>query len=278
MYEALSKIGHWQTDPKVAGLAYLAHFGAIEVVGNDALTFLQGQLSCDLTKLHADEYMLGAFCNPKGRIITLQFVQATDNGFHLLMTRDCISIFIESITKYAVFSKVEIRDISDDWHLLAALDNERKLPSFYKIAKNETLSDHVQALCSQYRLLTNEAWRAKAICAGLPVIYAQTSLLFTPHDIDVPEWGGVSFEKGCYVGQEIVARMHHLGKRKKHLHYQTCATAARYQLGDKIYDANDKLLGTVLDSVMDAGKQYVLASLNTALTSETQWVACAEIK
>ncbi len=145
--------------------------------------FLQGQLTCDMKTLSTTP-VLAAHCNPKGRIISLFWIYRYQGGVLLQMPADLVDIAIEHLNKYRVFFKATIEKI----------DAPRELP---------------EAL-----ILT----RAQKIEQKIPSIYAASSEIFLPHRINLTEFAGLSFHKGCYTGQEIIARMEFRGEIKHHLY------------------------------------------------------------
>lgn len=191
----------------------------IKVAGKDAESFLQGQLSCDIKKVTTDKPQLGAHCNIKGRVESLFELFKIDDDFYLLMPTSIIQHALALLKKYAIFSKVELTIVTP-----------------YDITLPQTVPDEF------------EDWRLKQIESGIPTLFPETIALFLPHDINLVELDAVSFTKGCYLGQEIVARMQHLGKPKRHM----VKMAMNAQPGDIIDE------GVVVDSV--AGVALVVTS------------------
>jgi folate-binding protein YgfZ len=179
-------------------------YATIACLGPDAETFLQGQLSCDMRNVFsAPKLTLACYCNLKGRIIAAPYVYAVPDGFHLLIPADLVQIFLASLQRVVVFSKAKLTDISSEYPISCMLGQpEFPIAPGIGFGQEEAPS---------------QAWQARCIELGLPVIGKAQSGLFLPHDIDMVKLGAVSFSKGCYVGQEIIARMHYKGKLKKHL-------------------------------------------------------------
>lgn len=150
----------------------------IVVSGPDAEKFLQGQLTCDVRQVTA-EPSLAAHCNAKGRVMSLFRIQRKDDTFQLLVPEDMVESTYTQLKKYAVFSKVKLDILNDE--------------------------------------IVDPAWHLRDIKAGIPRLYPQTIGEFLPHDINLVKLGAVSFAKGCYTGQEIIARMQNRGKLKKYL-------------------------------------------------------------
>lgn len=187
--------------------------GLLKVSGRDAHKLLQGQLTCDVNDLSPTQPQLGAHCNPQGRIISLFYLFNYQGDYYLQMPRDMIDIALKALKKYAPFFKVELTDASDESSIIESLGSH--LPTF----------------------LEN----------GVAMIYPETSGVFLPHEINLPQLNGVSFNKGCYTGQEIIARMHYRGKLKNQLHLATCKSRALVR-GNDIFDKNG-IAGKIVDYV-----------------------------
>jgi len=155
--------------------------GWLKVSGIDAKKLLQGQLTCDVDKL-PPEGSLGAHCNPQGRIISLFWLFRIDPDYYLQMPQSLVAIALKALQKYAVFYQVTLSDVSE----------APEMP----FKPTDKYTD---------------------ILSTIPAIYPETSEKFLPHDLNLPLLGAVSFDKGCYTGQEIIARMQYLGKSKNHL-------------------------------------------------------------
>ncbi len=107
---------------------------------------------------------------------------------------------------------------------------------------------------------TSEHWRLLDIQAGMATIYPETSDLFTPQMLNYPALNAVSFSKGCYTGQEVIARTHYLGKAKRHLQYLISSATVLPKPGESLFDAQQQPIGTIIDAAQDAqGKCHVLA-------------------
>lgn len=187
----------------------------IKVSGENSTKFLQGQLTCDITKVGAQNFVplqLGAHCNIKGRVESLFEIFKQDDDYYLLMPSSIIDHAYNLLKKYAAFSKVTLTIIN-----LSEVTLPVELP--------ETFND----------------WRLQQITKGLPTLFPETIGKFLPHDINLPTLNAVSFNKGCYLGQEIVARMQHLGKPKYHMVFKNISGASGEELPDGgiIVDAVD---------------------------------------
>lgn len=232
------------------GMITLTHWGLLEITGPDAKTFLQGQITCHMDNVTPVQGVFAGHCNLKGRLQSLfQIIQIENEAapcYLLIMPREMISPTKQQFKKYALFSKVSFSEKSEampligicsdnnEWSTLApnacltqsvAAGNytvirlQDDLPRFiivcHSLAVYETL---FPALQQNHSMIASGQWEAYDIAAKLPTLYPQTIDTTLPHHANLVALGGISFDKGCYLGQEIIARMHYKGKIKKHLY------------------------------------------------------------
>ncbi len=228
-----------------AFFSVLSHEGVLAVRGPDASKFLQGQLTCNLGYLNANQSSLGARCTPKGRMQSSFRILPDNDGYLLAMARELVEPQLADLRKFAVFSKSTLHNENDDWvrfglaagdGLLVSLgldlpqtadsvtrENGRiavrladgRAELWAKADEAETLRTR---LASQLPETPLNRWTLAQIRAGIGQVTGTTRELFIPQMINLQALGGVSFKKGCYTGQEIVARMQYLGKLKRHLY------------------------------------------------------------
>jgi hypothetical protein len=194
-------------------------FGLIKVAGADAGKLLQGQLTCDIQSLGDNQYQLAAHCNPQGRVISLFYIIHLNNAYYLLMPHNMLDITLSALKKYAVFYKSTLEDASQE------------LTDVLQQIGNPTLFD---------------------VKTGVPRIHPQTSGLFLPHDINLDQLNAISFDKGCYTGQEIIARMQYRGKLKKRMHSTVMTTTDAPQPGA------DHAIGVIVDAMQYDNQCIVL--------------------
>ena len=207
--------------------------GLIELRGQDSIKFLQGQVSCDLHQLSDDKVIRGCHCTPKGRVIFLFSVIAKDNDCLILETHPSIvDTAIASLKKYAVFFKTEITDISDQ-----ALAVEAKLNSLDRLR------------------------------AGMADITSETTDQFIPQMLNLDLLDFISFKKGCYTGQEVVARAHYLGAVKRRMYLLALSTDSVPASGQTLSNSEGKQLGTIVNAeANEQGQVEALAVLSTSGT------------
>lgn len=220
----------------------LTEHGIITIQGADSAKFLQGQLTCDMQELQPGQGQLAAHLNPQGRIISLFFLLKNSDGFYLVLPKDMVTIAIKALQKYAVFYKVKLMDKTDSTSIsITTLNTEDE---GYKIP---ALNLHVY-LSEAKNKTSSSSWKKIFVETGIATIYAKTSGLFLPHDLNLPALGAISFTKGCYTGQEIVARMQYKGKIKKVLHTYTFENTTLPQPGQSVFNDNGGEAGVIIDA------------------------------
>ncbi len=268
-------------------LAPLTDRGVLRVRGADADKLLQGQLTCDLQALAPDATSPGALCDTKGRMFSSFLVhRCSDEDLLLVMHRDLVDTTRQTLGKYAPFYKVELEDASDQWRALGIRSPDpcervaargeacRCLRLEYDRALVLVPAARAQALWTALRAelapLGEPDWERLEIAAGRGEVRPETTGVFIPQMLNLQHTGGVSFRKGCYTGQEIVARMHYLGKLKRRM-YRLALTAAQAPApGTAIENENGKEVGTVVMAVAGDGETQMLAVLTAQAADATQ--------
>lgn len=223
----------------------LSHEGVLAVRGADAGKFLQGQLTCNIDYLSEAKATLGARCTQKGRMQSSFRILLEGDGVLLAMASELIDAQLLDLKKYAVFSKSKLTDESASWVRFGLQDADGALVSLGldlaqatdSVARaNDLIAIRVSPARAELWVRAGQAddvctrlaghlpeaslndWLLGQIRAGIGQVFAQTREEFIPQMINLQAVGGVSFKKGCYTGQEIVARMQYLGKLKRRLY------------------------------------------------------------
>ncbi|MDN7126635.1 tRNA-modifying protein YgfZ [Pseudidiomarina sp. 1APR75-33.1] len=269
--------------------------GIIQVSGPDTESFLQGQFTCDLAQLSENDWLFGAHCDNKGKALSVFRILRYRDGVLIVTSKPSLEASLNQLQKYGVFNKVEIRDATADFQLVGVfgtaaparlaelLDTPLRTPDSNSVSHCEdaevlSLGTHPdQYLCLNRgeSLPTNSDlryWQALEIERGRPTLFSGTIQEFVPQMLNVQALNGISFSKGCYIGQETVARMKYLGKQKRALfrlsgHGKQVATGAtvEQQLGE-----NWRRAGTVINAVNRADQHLdVLAVLPSDIESTT---------
>lgn len=242
-------------------LAPLTHLAILEVSGKDATNFLQGQTTCDIKALVDSQPRLGAYCNAKGRTISTFIIIKQQDNFLLILTSDLIDIVRKKLQMYILRADVQLTDQSDQLCIigihntkLEAQSNLYAYPqlenSFLFISNPEQAIAFSNELIQQQEitLVDKNAWLGLDVQAGIPWLHQETSEDFVPQMLNLDKLDAISFEKGCYTGQEIVARTHYLGKNKRAMYQANCATEVSVTPGCTISEMNEEAssVGTVI--------------------------------
>jgi len=232
-------------------LGRLSQFGLVRFSGPDNLSFLQGQLSNDTNRLMAAAPLLAAYSTPQGRVVAVLHLLPHSSGVMAILPREIVLPTVERLRKYVLRAKVRIEDVSDQFAVfgrngidgfpadgLPAPDAEHAYVERNGIGVAQLGSDRQPSLTNRHWVIGNtqdlatqgivsqpmeeprveHAWRLADIRAGLPQIYAATREMFVAQMLNLDLIDGISFTKGCFTGQEIVARTQHLGRIKRRLH------------------------------------------------------------
>ncbi|MDY0207695.1 MAG: folate-binding protein YgfZ [Pseudomonas sp.] len=284
-----------------ASFTPLNHEGVFAVRGPDAKAFLQGQITCHLAYVSDERSSLGARCTPKGRMLSSFRVLLENDGYLLAMDHDILVAQLAELQKYAVFSKSKLTDDSALWSRFGLYQGDAALTALGIDLPTETNSivHHNQMIAVRVSDILTELWVSadegpclhKRLLNLLPEAPLNTWLLgqirsgighvsmpireqFIPQMLNLPALDAVSFKKGCYTGQEIVARMQYLGKLKRHMYrFQITSTeipAAGTPLlspvhssavGEVVSAARSEhgieLLATALDEAVSDGRIYL---------------------
>lgn len=249
----------------------LDDIGVLHIRGTDAEAFLQGQLSNDVMRLAREGSLLAGFHNPQGRVIALlRLVHAAEHDIFAVLPRELTGLVAQRLGRFILRSKVQISDDSAAWHVRGFVRTDPPRGLAFKLpgepvrsialvpAPAEPLREARPAASASTDAPTpasapRNLWRLLDIAAGLPQIHAQTSELFVAQMLNMDLIDAISFSKGCYTGQEVIARAHYRGRVKRRMQrWRTIAPAAlapgaTAQLADgrtlRIVDAAQRLDG-----------------------------------
>ncbi|MGR7393041.1 tRNA-modifying protein YgfZ [Klebsiella aerogenes] len=273
------------------------------ITGPDGEKYLQGQITADVSHLTADQHLLAAHCDAKGKMWSNLRVFHRDGGLAWIERRSLREAQLTELKKYAVFSKVTIA-ANDDLvllgvagfqaraalaPLLAALPDagkpvvtegvtsllwfEHPAERFLLVTDADTANRVTDALRGEAQLNNSQQWLALNIEAGLPVIDSVNSAQFIPQATNLQALGGISFKKGCYTGQEMVARAKFRGANKRAL-WTLAGTASRVpEAGEDLelkMGDNWRRTGTVLAAVqLDDGSLMVQVVMNNDMEPDS---------
>ena len=200
--------------------ARLSRYGLLSVQGADAREFLHAQLTNDILNLAPERAALAGWCSAKGRLLATFLVIPAPQGFLLQLARDLAPAVAKRLSMFVLRSKVKIADESDAWtqygvwHGLPALTWDGGSVSVpVGSLRHLKIGKSLELHCSR----AEEDWTLEEIRAGRPWISAATQDQFVPQMVNLEQIGGVDFQKGCYPGQEIVARAQYRGEVKRRM-------------------------------------------------------------
>ncbi len=228
-------------------LSDLSHFDLIQFTGEDAQSFLQGQVTCDVSRADSSSASYGGYCNAKGRILASFMLWCDSDGYLMQLPCELRAGIQKRLSMYVLRAKVRLGDASDVMVRLGLAGDEApgliqrifgeiptlrlgvshgkkgsviRLPGerFELIVPLGQAPEVWQDLSREAEPVGTRCWDWLEIRAGIPVILPETQEQFVPQMVNLDTIGGVSFQKGCYPGQEIVARTQYLGKIKRRMY------------------------------------------------------------
>ncbi|KYK73389.1 YgfZ/GcvT domain-containing protein [Aggregatibacter actinomycetemcomitans] len=254
----------------------LEHYTLIEMRGVDAEKYLQGQLTCDVTKLAVGESTLAAHCDPKGKMSALfRLIRQDEQTFYMLLKSELLPSALDQLKKYAVFSKVTFTPL--DWQIIGVagakgIEKCGRISAQIRVEVNDRQPRVI--LLNPTRLsikptAETKAWDLLDIQDGVPGLAAATQLQFIPQALNLQSIEqAISFHKGCYIGQETVARAKYRGANKRALFIFAAQTESLPDIGSPLEMAlgdNWRSTGTITSAVNFHGVLWLQAVLNTPL-------------
>jgi folate-binding protein YgfZ len=259
----------------------------LDVVGTAGHDFLQGQLTCDLRQITPSHMRSGALCNLQGRIVTLMDVIASNDALHLIVSHDLLKKTTRLLEKPALFSRVRLEPNLDYSVYGFAFNNPNDITPFSSILPanrfdvltfdggycynlgdddyifiihNTHLTTFTAPFITHQRLESATAWHERCIRHHRWSINAASSELFLPHRLNLHQTDCISFNKGCYKGQEIIARMHYRATQKHTMTYSTITTNEALEPGLKLlHENNTTEIGELIDYCSIGENQYLIA-------------------
>ncbi len=240
----------------------LSDFGAISISGEEQSSYLQGQVTCDVNSSAESKLLVGAHCDAKGKVFSV-FRLINRSAAHLLLQpKASIESSLKELKKFGVFAKVTI-DVTEELSFIALVGEQASTLLQQEFSQvPDSLNPVVQVgstslvyLCGEqprYIIIDEQAtiaslvekfalptysqsvWNLLEITQGFPILTASTSGHYVPQMLNLQAINGISFTKGCYLGQETVARMQYLGKNKRALFCLQAQLEQPFHSGDVI--------------------------------------------
>ncbi|MCL7930346.1 YgfZ/GcvT domain-containing protein [Halomonas llamarensis] len=283
----------------LASTARITHLACVDVKGEDAEKFLQGQTSAHAALANGHFAPLTCFCTPKGRMLAnAQLLRLSDNHFRLVLSNSLVEPLIAHLKKFAAFYRAELSAPDDVMLFGAATDDASVIADALNLSlqtvtwQQQSDEQGNSALCYPDSVedetsdrwlfvLTDSAaehfqadaeprhWQLSDIRRGLAWLEADQQDQYLPQMLNWEALGGISFKKGCYTGQEVVARAHFRGQVKKRLARGVIEGNEPLEHGANITNAMDKTVGEVVTSAInDSGQVELLTVINTKALEE----------
>ncbi len=281
-------------------LCPLSGFAVLQISGDDCLLFLNGQLTNDLTQLDAPGAQISAWCNPKGRVISNFIIIYTGQSYLLIFKAELKDDVKKRLETFVLRANVSIEDITDSCPLLGIANVKPResetllndpgiipLPDpsgrLLNTGTVDTLKQQFRQLKTQLTPIGSETWALLDILAGLPWITSKTREQFLPQTLNLDLLAGMSYQKGCYPGQEIIARLHYRGAVKKRV--KLIRSAQPLKPGVALHNDQTKApVATILNTATHPnGDHYALAVItlvatqHALLTPENQAVTVLDL-
>ncbi len=252
-------------------LTDLSHTGLIAIRGDDAESYLQGQFTNDVRKVTDEHAQINGYCSPKGRLLCNFLIFKRHDSYFLRLPKELIESTIKRLKMFVLMSKVTIEDASEGQiHVGYSGPNAEKELSdllekvpqqdFDTVQSDELTLIRLPGINPRFEILGplddmkklwdalnvrgapvgSEVWSWLTIQNGLPIITEENVDAFVPQMVNMHVIDGVSFKKGCYTGQEIVARMQYLGKLKRRMFLAHVQTESRPAAGTALFAASSK--------------------------------------
>ncbi len=269
----------------------LSHQGLIGFSGEDAQTFLQSQLTCDVNEVNTHKAQYGSYCTAKGRILTNFLLWQKEEDFLISLPASLCAAISKRLSMFVLRAKVKVTDCSNRWirigiagkqaaglikEILETKPSGQPLDIMHKtqtsiichapnrfelIIPIANAAKLWEQLSKQAKPVGKDCWDLLNIQAGIPVILPDTQEQFLPQMVNLDILGGVSFKKGCYPGQEIVARTQYLGKLKRRMVLAHVASTTPVTPGDDLFSTEtaEQSCGKVVNAApsLDGGYEVL---------------------
>lgn len=255
----------------------------IKVSGSDATQFLQNLLTNDVMQLSDGQCQLSGFCNPKGRLLASFLLIRQQDDYLLLLPEDQLGFVVQRLSMFKLRSQVSVEDCSQQYRVIYVHGDSSvtgiALPwqqhSSLIVSETDQHLAQLNALeAKDYPNVGPEQFSQDLLSHGIPMIKAATREQFTPQQINFEVMGGVSFKKGCYPGQEVVARLHYLGKPNRRMFLcRLNSRLANLSLGDEVTDSNQDVLGHIVNHITHADGDLLLVSFKLSAVGQSAFVA-----
>ena len=251
----------------------------IRVEGDDRIQFLQGQLTQDINLISQDKALYAGFCNPKGRVLAFMLCYVAHESIHIQLDNSIKESILKKLKMYVLRSKVSLNLLEETFTSIGFVGTKALVERNIQIPKNHLdivqyqyvmimrigqdgeryqlmgeaskVNEFIKLNFSAYSTMSLDDWNNLNILDGIPDIYPTTQEAFIPQSLNMDLIEGINFKKGCYTGQEIVARTHYLGKVKRRMYRAFIKSQVDLNPGDQILNKNGEETGQLVRSAKE---------------------------
>ena len=270
---ALKELSGYSSDPETI---------CLRISGDDAGKFLQGQFSNDINLLEKDIFQYSSYSTNQGKVIAILRILKDRDSYLILINKEVSDYFIQKLSMYILMSKVII-EITNEYHIIGICGQiSQELLKSCGIKKDvnyQLLNNNSEYFSSSTLIYKDEAKKIKEIKELLTKdelefnvnklsdyynrilrVTMETKEQYIPQVLNLEKLNGINYKKGCYTGQEIVARTHYLGKIKKQI-FLISHNSKLINIADKIHDENNEILGEVISSTQTIQEDIICLAI-----------------
>jgi len=253
----------------------LPQLGVIHVSGEEAQPFLQNLLTNDVNALAINQSQLSGFCNAKGRLFAIFQLIRREGYYQIVLPKSMCTALQQRLTMFVLRTKVSISDESETMNCIGLIADNNAITALslsedvlinYEhanrhlciIPQQQTSELLTQLDNQQWSLASNSLWEQYDIQEGIPTIVPETKEKFTPQQVNLDLVNGVSFSKGCYPGQEVVARLHYLGTPSRRMFIAQAEVDNSLTIGDEVSTESGDIAGHIVRTQMIAEHSTLL--------------------
>lgn len=278
-----------------AVLIDISQLGLIRVEGQDAEKFLQGQFTNDVRQVKPHHSQFSAWCTSQGRVIVNFQLLQRDNAYYLLLPANMIPVVLKRLQMFVMRATVKLSDasetlgkfcvagehatqiLSDTLHCqppeniddcvttaeFTIVKMRSPTPCYLLLSPPESAIQLWQNLTSVAPTHSQDDWHTLTALAGIPWIDSRLTELFVPQMLNLQALSAINFKKGCYSGQEIVARMQYLATLKRRLFLAKCAGSVAPQIGEELLEngENGKEVGKIINVIAQSNSEYLVLAV-----------------
>ena len=270
------------SERSASALCDLSHLGLIRIAGKDSIHFLQGQFTNDIHALTAEQCQLNAYCNPKGHMLANGWFFRRGDEIYLQLPTATLPAVLKRLSMFVLRSEVKLTDASDDLIRIGLVGSNAEeqlnstlsivptapqqvtqsedltiirlpgeVPRYEIVGPEPTIKNLWTQLAGVAQPANSSFWALQDIHAGIPTVYPATVEAFIPQMVNMQLLDGISFTKGCYCGQEVVARTQHRGTLKRRMYLAHVGGNQKPAAGDELFShsaEHGKAAGMVVDA------------------------------